>query len=549
MKKLLSIICIFIVTVLCCASCSDEENTGIQEQAHATFLQDSITVPYLAGEAIAVVEWMGDGWTLDNTSQEELIASISQTSGNSAAEVERCQIRISYTENTTSQTRSQEIVLIDKATSARSVLKIIQQSKYSTVNVTVDPTTRYQLVHGFGGMYNPVIWIAKQDLITSDELNTMFSKDGLGYNILRLMIYPDESRWKEDVEGALQAQQLGATIFACPWDCTDALADEVEVNGKKMKHLPAANYSAYADHLIRYIDFMQDNGVNLYAVSVQNEPDMEFTFWTPAEIAAFVRDYGERIRATGVKLMSPEACGFSPDYTDAILNDEKAFAQTDLLVGHLYQGFIGTTPYEKGRHDYICNLYQTKLLSFGKGGWWMTEHLFNEGQDAKDEAQQLYRTWNYCLNQLGMEVQMCMEGYCSAYVYWYLKRFYGMIGDSDPALNTVPMGEPTKNGYILSQFAKYATGKTRIKADAGTSGLMVTAYANEDDSEITLVLLNPTNKFINVEFTVPQTVQSASGQATSEEMNMDQVSVEIKDGKASIPLSIQSITSVRLKLK
>lgn len=26
---------------------------------------------------------------------------------------------------------------------------------------------------------------------------------------------------------------------------------------------------------------------------------------------------------------------------------------------------------------------------------------------------------------------MCMEGYCSAYVYWYLKRFYGMMGDND----------------------------------------------------------------------------------------------------------------------
>ena len=77
------------------------------------------------------------------------------------------------------------------------------------------------------------------------------------------------------------------------------------MNGKEVKHLKKENYGAYADHLIRYINFMKQNGVDLYAISVQNEPDMDFTYWTPQEVVDFVKQYGAKIRETGVRLMSP----------------------------------------------------------------------------------------------------------------------------------------------------------------------------------------------------------------------------------------------------
>ena len=55
-----------------------------------------------------------------------------------------------------------------------------------------------------------------------------------------------------------------------------------------------------------------------------------------------------------------------------------------------------------------------------------------------------------------------MEGYCSAYIYWYLKRFYGLMGDTDKRSPTSE-GEITKNGYIMAHYAQYATETTRIK--------------------------------------------------------------------------------------
>jgi len=67
-------------------------------------------------------------------------------------------------------------------------------------------------------MYNPKIWLSPDNLITGEELLKMYSPEGLGYNILRLMIYPDEADWVADMEGAGLAQQQEAMVIAAPWD-------------------------------------------------------------------------------------------------------------------------------------------------------------------------------------------------------------------------------------------------------------------------------------------------------------------------------------------
>lgn len=66
--------------------------------------------------------------------------------------------------------------------------------------------------------------------------------------------------------------------------------------------------------------------MRLYAISMQNEPDMSFTYWTPDEVVDFVKRYGPTIRRTGVKLLAPEACGSQPAYTEPVIAD------ADILV-------------------------------------------------------------------------------------------------------------------------------------------------------------------------------------------------------------------------
>jgi len=400
-------------------------------------------------------------------------------------------------------------------------------------------------------MYNPKIWLSPDNLITGDELLKMYSPEGLGYNILRLMIYPDEADWVADLEGARLAQQQGAIVIAAPWDCTDAFAENITLNGREYKHLKEEHYQDYANHLIRYIDFMKANGINLYAISVQNEPDMEFTYWHPDEIVTFVKEHGARIRDTGVKLMAPEACGMSAAYTDPVLNDPVAFGLTDIIAGHLYQGFVKReeSSYVKNRHDYIVGLYNGRLAAAGKS-WWMTEHLFNDGEKESNPALWQFHDWSYNLETLAQEIHMCMEGYCSAYLYWYLKRFYGMIGDND-ARSAVPPGEVLKNGYILSHYAKYASNMTRIKVDVGDPAVKATAYINKEETEINLVLLNMKRVDWLGQISFPGRISQISASETTAERNMQPTTATVgtDNRTASVMVAGNSIVSVKLKVQ
>ncbi len=546
MKNLLLILLIFPFSCLGCSDKNENENVN----GECSFSESEVIVDNSSGTKKISAVWAYSEWEI-TTDSEGFITNITPNKGGNVDFQSRTTtITFDYSSNPLSTERTQDIFITDKKTRKQDKITIIQTASSSNAEITVDTSIKYQKVVGFGGMYNPVIWL-KSNLITSDEIIRMYSPEGLGYNILRLMIYPKESDWAADVQGAKLAQKYGATIFACPWDCTEALSEKITVNNKEYKHLKKENYKAYANHLVKYINFMKDNGVNIYAISVQNEPDMDFTYWYPQEVVEFVKVYGDLIRATGVKLMSPEACGMQPEYTDPILNDSEAFGNTDILAGHLYQGFTNlTSNYVKNRHDYICGLYNKKLASAGKT-WWMTEHLFNEGEKETDQSLWKFRQWNYNLETLGKEIHMCMEGYCSAYIYWYLKRFYGMIGDNDDRSLEDKGGKTLKNGYIMSHYAKYVNGRQRIQVSKleNNNDILITAYSGQND--ITLIIINNGNTTVNgLKINIPNTAKNCEAIETSENENMVKKDIVFNSDKksATIPLSAKSIVSVKFDL-
>lgn len=550
MTKIYLKLSIIILLIFCFGACS--EDTIEVNQSSAAFIKKTLNIPSSAGEVITMIEWSATPWEIVMDSDNGMIIKISKREGGDTENKNgNDRITIGYSENKSLEPRSQELYLVNKTTGERSKLVITQEGSHSSVSLTIDKSTKYQHVVGFGGMYNPVIWHSSDNLITNNEIIKMYSPDQLGYNILRLMIYPNENDWTKDVEGAKLAQSQGAIVFASPWYSPDELAETIIVNGEEYRHLNKENYQAYTDHLIRYIDFMKSSGVDIFAVSVQNEPDINFTFWYPNEIVEYIKDYGDQIRATGVKLMAPEACGTQPEYTDAVLNDPEAFEKTDIIAGHLYQGFINVeeSSYVKNRHNYISGLYNNKLAAVNKT-WWMTEHLYNHGESETNPSLWEFQKWSYNMDHLGKEIHMCMEGYCSAYIYWYLKRFYGMIGDND-GRSPVGPGEIAKNGYILSHYAKYASNMTRIKIDANNPDLMTTAYINPDESFITVVLLNFNNSGFNVQIASPDKIKRVDAVETTEIKNMQSITSQInnEDNNVSILLSGKSIASVMIKLK
>ncbi|WP_274522773.1 hypothetical protein [Saccharothrix sp. ALI-22-I] len=164
------------------------------------------------------------------------------------------------------------------AGAALPVLAVATPASAQTTRVVVEPSIVQQTILGFGGMNHPG-WIGD---LTAAQRETAFGNGAgqLGFTVLRIPVPEDRANWSREVATAKRAGELGAKVFASPWD-PPASMTETFSGGKRLRY---DSYGAYAQHLNDFSTFMRNNGVNLYGISVQNGPDYahDWTAWTPA---------------------------------------------------------------------------------------------------------------------------------------------------------------------------------------------------------------------------------------------------------------------------
>ncbi|MDR2397309.1 MAG: hypothetical protein LBD74_00955, partial [Spirochaetaceae bacterium] len=374
--------------------------------------------------------------------------------------------------------------------------------------IVVDTAVKHQKITGFGGITN--VWVSPD--MTVDDIDKLFSPDGAGYTILRVCIYPYMSALfdgtepypkgtpdahKDFFELAKRAQSYGALILGSPW----TPPGEWKSNASRLSggYLLPEHYADYAEHLKNFARQMKQNGVSLNAISFQNEPDIKVSYdgcdWTPEQMLTFVKQYARTIGGPGtefpdLKIIPGESFQFKRNFTDPMLKDRDTVHKIDIIGGHIYGG---------GLSRYDLALDKEKEV-------WMTEHLYNTSGNYSYDS-----TWDAAWI-VAKDIHDCMEADFSAFVWWHLKRFYSMMGDGE--YNTVN-GEITPRGYIMSHYAKYATGKTRVDARvSGPAGVFATAY--ESDKDISLVVFNSSSHDRDMAIALPYRVQSAAGVQSSQ---------------------------------
>jgi glucuronoarabinoxylan endo-1,4-beta-xylanase len=330
------------------------------------------------------------------------------------------------------------------------LLSVIFLTNAVAQNVTVTLGTTHQNIKGFGGM-NHTVWISD---LTDTQRTTAFGNGAgqLGLSILRIHLDESNSNWSKEVATAQRAIALGAIVLASPWNPPASMKS----GGK----LITSQYSAYADYLNQFVSYMSQNGVSIYAVSIQNEPDYatEWTAWTATDILNFMKNNASVITT---KVMAPESFQYVKSMSDPILNDATALANLDILGAHLYGTALSNFPYP---------LFQQK--GAGKE-LWMTEHYTDSTTDAN--------SWPNALD-VAYEIHNSMvEAEFNAYIWWYIRRSYGFINDS---------GSVTKRGYCMAQFSKFIRpGYVRVEATKNpASNVYVSAYKN--DQNVVIVVVN-----------------------------------------------------------
>jgi O-glycosyl hydrolase len=394
---------------------------------------------------------------------------------------------------------------------------------------TVNTAAAYQYVRGFGGMYTP--WDnAPQEYI--EDFERMFNPDtGLGLNILRIMIKPDNTDIAKTMSDMVSGKDgdgkdqkifydavklvnnYGGYVLASPWSPPAAWKTNNSVNGGGT--LKTANYKNFAKKLKKFCEVMYNNGAPIYAVSMQNEPtftaqnyagceydEIEHRNWwqqaggnttTGDPFTTGVKGWGGGVEIPRVLTMTGEAHNNVTPFhtaTTSALQTENARRFIDLVGRHNYGAGINPIPDNQ---------------RWGKEVW-MTEHNLNTETNYNVDS-----TWNYVwkfMNDVDLTLRHNGE---NAFIWWTAKRFYSFIGDGDYGTTD---GNVLPRGYGISHYAKFAKEMTRVAVTpSGTTAggvsignsnfnstsfnidstdVKVTAYKSADGKTISLVMFTPT---------------------------------------------------------
>ena len=371
----------------------------------------------------------------------------------------------------------------------------------AVITVTVSDT-RYQTITGFGAACcDGAMCPFGNDTQPVKLLYGPTSKIGL--NIMRMEISPNfigdivvpewnnwdsPYDWKGSLPSAKIVKQRGGIVFGTPWSPPGdyktngtAQGGNSDDQGRKRGELRQDCYEKFFPWLNTFLEYMKKNGVNVDAVSIQNEPDWWVDYsgclYTPQQQLNLVKNYAhmlDREKYNGVRLISAEPLGFDPSYSNLLLRDEVARDQIDVIAGHLYG------------HPPLGNMKSAATLAakYGKEVW-MTEHSVTDNIDRLPN-------WHEQLI-FAEELNECMLAGCTGYIYWYMRAHWAFVGTGETKYNP----GNTKNAllpraYVMSHFSKHVTGSTRLgttsSVTTGTNSAFETSAYIKGDSLIVMAI-------------------------------------------------------------
>lgn len=276
------------------------------------------------------------------------------------------------------------------------------------ITITVDETTTFQTIDGFGYALTGGSAELINALGTTRDvlLNDIFSTDAghMGSSFLRISIgasdlsssdftYDDMPAGQMDtnltnftiaremtdlvpVLKSIIAINPGVKILATPWTAPVWMKiNTTGNNGFTGGSLNPQYYDAYARYFVKYIQAMKAQGIRIYAITPQNEPlnpnNEPAMTMQPAEEASFIaNNLGPQFAANSIttKIICYDHNCDRADYPAAVLRTAAANPYVDGSAFHLYAGNISalTSVYDEYPSK---NIYFTEQYVAGPGNF------------------------------------------------------------------------------------------------------------------------------------------------------------------------------------
>ena len=393
--------------------------------------------------------------------------------------------------------------------------------------VFVDPTRKFQLIEGIGGALTDAsaeTW-AKLPPARQEELLTAYydADKGIGYTLGRTHINSCDFSsasytYVADGDAALKSfsvdpdrkfripfiqavlkKEPGLKIFVSPWSPPAWMKSNHDMlHGGKLLSQFADSWARY---YVRFIEEYRKAGIPIWGLTVQNEPmaaqTWESCIFTADEELAFVRDHlGPTLEKAGMsdlKLMiwdHNRAMAYMRGAT--VFQDPEARRYVWGLAYHWYDG------------DQFDNLgilhdaYPAKALFFSEGcNYPFSWDTINDWKWGENYGHSMINDFNhFCRGWTDWNVLLDEQGgpnhvanYC----------FAPIVADTRKGTLTY-----MNSYYYIGHFSKFVRpGARRIACTSMRLGVEATAFVNDDDSVVTVVMNGtdkPVDTFVWTEF-------------------------------------------------
>lgn len=347
------------------------------------------------------------------------------------------------------------------------------------------------------------------------------SEKGIGLSLCRTPIPQDGTFPNLDIAKA--AQSFGAKVWSASWSPPARMKSNNNVN--LGGYLLPANYQGFADFLADFVDTAKAKGIDLHALSIQNEPNVSVEYasciWNAQQFHDFIKNnLGPTFkrRSIATKILAPEYSGWNFDLADPTMDDSVSRNFISILGAHTYKPDDKTLPYQKA-------------LTYGKRQWQTEVCDVGAIDRSMDDALRWAREIHVMLTKTRI----------NAWHYWLLD---GATKNNNEGLWAQG---PTKRLYAMGNYSKFARPGFVLVGTASTSeDILVTAFKDTASSgKMAIVAVNKSAAIVSCTFTLDRMlVKSLSPWETSSQFDLARrPDIQVVNNKFTVSLPAKSVTS------
>lgn len=267
------------------------------------------------------------------------------------------------------------------------------------ITIAVDDKQHYQPIDGFGfaltgGSAMHIIRMSADSraallknlfAVTGNDIGISYLRLSIGASDLNEKVFSYDDMPEGQTDPTLKHFDLGPDkadvipvmkqilainpaikILGSPWSPPAWMKTNNDTRGGRLK--PDC-YPVYARYLVKYIQGMKANGINIDAITIQNEPlhpgnNPSLLMVAPDEADFIKNNLGPAFKAAGIKtkIIVYDHNADRPDYPISILNDPAARKYVDGSGFHLYGGDISALTDVHNAHP-DKNIYFTEQMT------------------------------------------------------------------------------------------------------------------------------------------------------------------------------------------